>query len=122
VLFNFRAAGKRAPPGKRSLTSIIILYLAMLCGTAFLAFLPLICAMGAGYVASLAGCQLDEGNVHPCYILGEDRGQLLYELGVMGWFLLGTIPLGGILFLLATLTFIVQLVGYYRQTRAEANR
>ena len=84
MLFNFRAAGKRAPPGKRPLTSIIILYLVMLCGTAFLAFLPLICAMGAGYVASLAGCQLDEGNVHPCYILGEDRGQLLYELGVMG--------------------------------------
>jgi hypothetical protein len=34
--------------------------------------------------------------VHPCVINGQDYGHLLYTLGVAGWFMLVTLPLGGL--------------------------
>jgi hypothetical protein len=39
---------------------------------------------------------VDEGSVHPCIINGHDCGELLYDLGVLGWFMLVTLP-GGLL-------------------------
>jgi hypothetical protein len=36
--------------------------------------------------------------VHPCIINGQDYGELLYSLGVMGWFMLVTIPGGLVAF------------------------
>jgi hypothetical protein len=45
-------------------------------------------------IADLAGCPVDEGNVHPCVVLGRDIGSLLYDLFVTGWFFLLTIPTG----------------------------
>jgi hypothetical protein len=48
----------------------------------------------AGSIASANGCQLDEGSVHPCIVNGGDMGQQLYGMGVMGWFMLVTIPTG----------------------------
>jgi hypothetical protein len=42
----------------------------------------------------LYGCELHEGFVNPCIIFGADRGELLYALGVMGWFMLVTLPIG----------------------------
>ena len=43
-------------------------------------------------IANAYGCKVDEGSVHPCIINGHDYGELLYSLGVMGWFMLVTIP------------------------------
>ena len=49
-------------------------------------------------IGNANGCQVDEGSVHPCVINGKDYGELLYRLGVMGWFMLVTIPAGACAF------------------------
>ena len=75
-----------------------------------LAVLPLISALGAGAVASANGCALDEGSIHPCLIGGVDRGELLYELGVLGWLMLATIPLGAIAVVLWVIVLMIHRV------------
>jgi hypothetical protein len=60
------------------------------------ALAPIISLVFAGSVASFAGCQLDEGSVHPCVLMGLDFGALLYAMGVAGWLALMTVPLAGI--------------------------
>lgn len=61
-----------------------------------LAISPLLAAMVAGAIAGRYGCDLDEGSIHPCIVNGQDIGDTLYTLGMMGWLALGTIPLGAI--------------------------
>lgn len=113
--WSFRTAEKHVTNRRRlSLASLLIRYALMLAGIAFIAFLPLICALGAGTIASMAGCQLDEGSVHACYILGEDRGPLLYEMGVLGWFILMSFPAGILLLICWAIALIAQLYQYYR--------
>jgi len=51
-------------------------------------------------------CKVDEGSVHPCMINGHDYGELLYSLGVMGWFMLVTIP-GGLVAFASWLIFLI---------------
>ena len=58
------------------------------------ALAPVLSVIVAGTIADANGCALDEGSVHPCIVNGEDIGSTLYALGVMGWFMLATIPLG----------------------------
>jgi len=53
---------------------------------------PLISVIIAGTLASSHGCTLHEGDVNPCVILGYDFGQLLYTMGMMGWFMFLTVP------------------------------
>lgn len=50
----------------------------------------------AGLLANAYGCKLDEGSAHPCLIARQDRGQLLYTLGVLGWLMLVTLPAGAL--------------------------
>lgn len=57
-------------------------------------FLPMIPVVVAGGIATIYGCDLDEGDVHPCFVFGKDRGELLYGMAMMGWFSLGTFPTG----------------------------
>ena len=59
------------------------------------AFAPIGSVMLCSVIANAYGCKVDEGSVHPCIINGQDYGQLLYTLGVLGWLMLVTIP-GGI--------------------------
>ena len=66
-------------------------------------FGPLIPAIVAGVIAASFGCKLDEGNVHPCIVLGKDIGEILYTMGVMGLFAMGTFPTG----ILALIVFTV---------------
>ena len=56
--------------------------------------LPIFSVLVAGGIATLNDCALHEGNPNPCLILGVDIGEILYFLGVMGWFMLISIPLG----------------------------
>ena len=73
---------------------------------------PLVSVVIAGTLAHNYGCTLHEGFVNPCVILGEDRGELLYTMGVAGWFMFLTIPialLGSISSLIIAL--IIFLVG-----------
>ena len=53
-------------------------------------------------VADSHGCELNEGNVHPCIIGGVDYGGFLYNLGVFGWFFLCSVPLGIVGFIVWT--------------------
>ena len=61
-----------------------------------LASLPVISVFTAGGIASGLGCVLNEDDVHPCPLHGFDLGEMLYGMTVMGWFALGTLPLGAI--------------------------
>src|SRR6478752_8725325 len=58
-------------------------------------------------IANRYGCKVDEGSVHPCIINGQDYGQLLYTLGVLGWLMLVTIPGGGFAFAIWLIVLIV---------------
>jgi hypothetical protein len=55
---------------------------------------PLLLVFIASWLASSHGCRLDEGGSHPCVISGNDYGETLSVMFVMGWFSLGSIPLG----------------------------
>ena len=48
----------------------------------------------AQLIADANGCRVDEGSVHPCIVGGQDLGETLYTLGVLGWLMLVTLPLG----------------------------
>jgi uncharacterized membrane protein len=61
-------------------------------------FGPIASVMLCAWIANAHGCKVDEGSVHPCIINGHDYGELLYDLGVMGWFMLVTIPGGMVAF------------------------
>lgn len=57
-----------------------------------LAWLPAILVAIAIGVRGLTGCQVDEGNVHPCPVAGYDIGDLLNTFFVSGWLMLATLP------------------------------
>jgi hypothetical protein len=66
------------------------------------AALPVAMLLISGIVALAGGgCAVDEGNPHPCVVLGIDFGGMLYALSLLG--LLGLIiawPLAGIALLI----------------------
>ncbi len=82
-----------------------------------IAIAPVLSVMTAGLIANLNGCALDEGSVHPCFIFGADFGGTLYFMGVMGWFGLVTLPLGGLALLVWFVALIVTLVLRRRTVR-----
>jgi hypothetical protein len=59
-----------------------------------------------GLIANSFDCRVDEGSVHPCIINGKDYGHLLYTLGVMGWMMLLTLPLGALAFAVWLVTLL----------------
>lgn len=67
-------------------------------------------------VADAHGCTVNEATVHPCIVWGSDWGELLYFTGVMGWFMLATIPLGGG----ALIVWLVLLLIHYLAWRRKA--
>ncbi len=60
----------------------------------FVMFGPLIPSFAASLVAALGGCDLDEGDIHPCVVFGTDIGAFLYEVSMIGLLTMGTFPLG----------------------------
>jgi hypothetical protein len=68
---------------------------------------PLIVAIGAGTYAEARGCVLHEGFVNPCIVDGVDVGQTLYELGVLGWLGIVTIPFGALALIALIIAWIV---------------
>ncbi len=68
---------------------------------------PLISLAIAGTIASWNGCELHEGFSNPCIVNGSDLGPTLYSMGVMGWFLIATIPLGAAAALAWTLIWFI---------------
>ena len=68
---------------------------------------PIASVIAAGLIANWNGCTLHEGFKNPCIVLGTDIGGALYTMGVMGWFMLGTIPLAFISFVIWTIAWFV---------------
>jgi hypothetical protein len=83
--------------------------------------LPLISVIIAGTLASSHGCTLHEGYSNPCMILGADRGELLYTMGVMGWFMFLTVPVA--LYGIGT-SIVMALVAFFtrRRKKESANK
>lgn len=71
---------------------------------------PILSVAIAGTIASWNGCTLHEGFTNPCIVGGRDIGGTLYSMGVMGWFMLATIPIGAILFVVWTVGWIVWFI------------
>ena len=69
-------------------------------------------------IANAYGCKVDEGSVHPCIINGHDYGELLYSLGVMGWFMLVTIPGGLVAFVGWRIFLILHRVAWRKRMSA----
>lgn len=55
---------------------------------------PVFSVLLAGLVAKANSCELHEGFVNPCVIFGVDLGGMLYSMGVFGWFMLISLPIG----------------------------
>jgi hypothetical protein len=83
-----------------------IIYLLVLVLILAFTLAPIGSVVACSWIANAYGCKVDEGSVHPCLINGIDRGELLYTLGVLGWLMLVTLPVGG----LAVLVWIVVLI------------
>jgi hypothetical protein len=76
-----------------------VIYLLVLVLILAFTLAPIGSVVACGWIANAHGCNVDEGSVHPCVINGVDRGELLYTLGVLGWLMLVTLPVGGMAFI-----------------------
>lgn len=79
---------------------------------------PVLLVATAGAIASANGCELNEAVINSCIVNGSEMGQTLYSMGVMGWFMLVTIPTG----LLALLIFLLLLLVEWIVGRRKAHR
>jgi hypothetical protein len=84
-----------------------VLYLLALFAILAFAFAPIGSVMLCAGIANAYGCKVDEGSVHPCIINGHDYGELLYDLGVLGWFMLVTLPAGALAFIFWLIALIL---------------
>ena len=87
---------------------------------ALLTLLPLLSVLFTAMVAEANGCQVDEGSVHACMVMGQDWGALLYFTGVMGWLMLLTFPLGGGAFMVWLIVLIIHRLAWRRARRSQA--
>ena len=82
------------------------------------AFAPIGSVMLCGVIANANGCKADEGSVHPCIINGQDYGQLLYTLGVLGWLMLVTLPGGLFVFVIWLIILILHREAWRKRMAA----
>ncbi len=82
------------------------------------AFAPIGSVILCGAIANAYGCKVDEGSVHPCIINGQDYGHFLYSLGVMGWFMLVTLPCGLFAFVAWLIVFILHRAAWHKRVAA----
>jgi len=68
-------------------------------------------------IADANGCRVDEGSVHPCMVLGSDWGATLYTMGVLGWFMLITVPLGLGAFIVWLIVLLIHHAAWARQSK-----
>jgi hypothetical protein len=90
-------------------------YVLALVGILAFAFAPIGSVMLCAWIANAYGCKVDEGSVHPCIMGGHDYGELLYDLGVMGWFMLVTIPGGVFAFIFWLIALILHRATWRRR-------
>lgn len=95
----------------------LIVYLLILGFT----FLPVFGLMTMTILADAFGCRVDEGSIHPCPAFGTDIGGTLYTLGMSGWLMLFTFPVGAIILAVYTLLAVGEwLYSRYRKKKLTA--
>lgn len=82
-------------------TALVLLIISTL-----IAILPLLSLLIAGAAGNMLGCDLNEGSISECPTIFGDAGEILYIMGVFGWFLFYTVPLGGIGIVISLCLFI----------------
>ncbi len=70
---------------------------------------PILSVAIAGSIAAWNDCTLHEGFKTPCIVNGSDIGGTLYAMGVMGWFMIATIPFGAIALVVWTMIWVLML-------------
>ena len=78
---------------------------------------PLLSVIVASSVAEANGCVLHEGFSNPCLIGGSDWGDTLYAMGVMGWLMLATLPLGGGVMLVWLVILLIHYLAWRRSAK-----
>lgn len=74
--------------------------------------------IAAGGLAGIGGCELNEGGVNSCILLGLDIGGLLAFLFVAGWLFFFTMPAGVLAAVVSLIVYIVTKILIWRQKRA----
>ncbi len=95
-----------------------VLYLLALLAILAFAFAPIGSVMLCAGIANAYGCKVDEGSVHPCIINGHDYGERLYDLGVLGWLMLVTLPAGALAFVFWLIAFILHRTTWRKRVAA----
>jgi hypothetical protein len=85
-----------------------------------IALLPIFTMIVAVSVANAYGCQITEGVVSPCMIGGSDYGSLLQAGGISFWYLLFTMPLGFVLFVIWLIVFLIHLARFGKRRKVMA--
>lgn len=70
--------------------------------------------------AQANGCALTEGYVSPCVVDGNDVGEWLYTLGMMGWLFLVSGPLGILALGLWLIIVVIHRILWGRARKREA--
>ena len=83
------------------------LWLALL--SILFAILPILSMLAAGAIANMLDCSLDESGTSSCPTAIGDMGELLSLMGLLGWFVFYTVPLGFLGLLIALVLFVVSL-------------
>lgn len=79
---------------------------------------PLLSMAAADIIGNLYGCNVDLTGPHPCVVGGRDIGQTLLTLGMMGYFLMATLPIAAGV---ACVWVIVEIIAWVmRRRRAHA--
>ncbi|MFJ6321598.1 MULTISPECIES: hypothetical protein [unclassified Rhizobium] len=81
-----------------------------LLGIALFALSPILVTALASLVANAAGCELNEGQVHACIIVGRDYGDLLYQMGLFGWVMIFTIPVAEVALAIFGIALLAQFL------------
>ena len=76
--------------------------------------------MIASTIAEAHGCVLNEGGVHPCVVNGQDWGETLLMMAMMGWLMLATLPIGAIACAIWLIVLIVHFTNRSRAATAKA--
>ena len=79
------------------------------------AILPLVLTLVGAGIASNYGCSVNEGNVNPCVIDGTDWGETLAFFGISFWYLLATVPLGCLLFVIWLIVLVIHRVRWNKR-------
>lgn len=86
-------------------------------GGGVFALLPVAAVLLASLLATIAGCNVNEGGAEACSLLGLDIGGLLYMLFVSGWFALITLPIGVPAVLVGLVLYGIAKVTLWRRNR-----